>query len=278
MGIINEYHEPTTFNGVERPVIDNKISPSTWREIGFGISGNLNEIYSKYQLYLVNGLSGYETAGVFSGSKTLRDGRLKGSKAYVTSPALSGKYEFYGISNLTVGLSGYFGKSNSKLLQNMDKNDQAAVAKADSSMVGIAMFGADARFQTKGFKFTGQFYYTGLSNTEAYNKFTAKGNLPNDLGSAMLGYYAEVGYNVFQTVESIKTELMPFVRYEAYNTHLAVAGNTIKNKAYNNTVITTGLTCTLIKGAVLKADLQFIKSKADAEFTKAFNAGVGVMF
>src|SRR3989339_129754 len=41
MGIINEYHEPTTFNGVERPVIDNKLSLSTWREVGFGLSGNI---------------------------------------------------------------------------------------------------------------------------------------------------------------------------------------------------------------------------------------------
>jgi len=29
MGIINEYHEPTAFNGVERPIIDNKIAPTT---------------------------------------------------------------------------------------------------------------------------------------------------------------------------------------------------------------------------------------------------------
>ena len=41
MGIINEYHEPTTFNGVERPIIDSRISPSTWREVGFGFSGNI---------------------------------------------------------------------------------------------------------------------------------------------------------------------------------------------------------------------------------------------
>ena len=41
MGIVNEYHEPTTFNGVERPLIDSKISPSTWREIGLGLSGTV---------------------------------------------------------------------------------------------------------------------------------------------------------------------------------------------------------------------------------------------
>jgi len=63
MGIINEYHEPVTFNGVERPVIDNKIAPSTWREIGAGISGNILQLKSKYQLYVVNGLNGYDASG-----------------------------------------------------------------------------------------------------------------------------------------------------------------------------------------------------------------------
>lgn len=40
MGIINEFHEPTTFNGVERPLIDNKIAPSTWREVGAPAAGS----------------------------------------------------------------------------------------------------------------------------------------------------------------------------------------------------------------------------------------------
>ena len=54
MGIINEYHEPTTFNGVERPLIDKYIAPSTWREIGFGVTGNVLPASIKYQLYVVS--------------------------------------------------------------------------------------------------------------------------------------------------------------------------------------------------------------------------------
>lgn len=36
MGIVNEYHEPTTYNGVERPSLNNKLVPTTWREMGLG--------------------------------------------------------------------------------------------------------------------------------------------------------------------------------------------------------------------------------------------------
>jgi len=279
MGIINEYHEPTTFNGVERPVIDNKIAPSTWREIGAGFSGNLTPLAIRYQLYAVSGLNGFDATGaLFSGSKTLREGRQKGSKAYISSPSFSGKLEYYGIKNMNLGVSGYFGKSQSRLYSNLNKDNTAAIQKADSSSVGISMLGADVRYKVKGVKIVGQLYFTALKNTEQYNVFTAKNGIFNDLGSAMIGYYAEVGYNIFQPISQLKQELMPFFRYEAYNAHHSVQNNITKNDKYSNTILTTGLTYTLTKGAALKADVQFSKSKADAEFYKVFNAGLGIMF
>ena len=39
MGIQNLYHEPSTFNGVERTNVDKYIVPTTWREMGIGLSG-----------------------------------------------------------------------------------------------------------------------------------------------------------------------------------------------------------------------------------------------
>ena len=36
IGIINETHEPPSFNGVERPDFDNDVIPTTWRDIGVG--------------------------------------------------------------------------------------------------------------------------------------------------------------------------------------------------------------------------------------------------
>lgn len=34
MGFIDEVHEPPTFYGVERPEVDSRIIPTTWRELG----------------------------------------------------------------------------------------------------------------------------------------------------------------------------------------------------------------------------------------------------
>ena len=36
VGIVNETHEPPTFNGVSRPAFDHDVLPTTWREIGVG--------------------------------------------------------------------------------------------------------------------------------------------------------------------------------------------------------------------------------------------------
>ena len=279
MGIINEYHEPTTFNGVERPLIDSKIAPTTWREIGLGFSGNILPASLKYQLYVVNGFNGYK-AGVatLNGNNGLRNGRQKGAESYISSPNFTGKVEYYGIRNLNIGLSAYVGKTQSSLYQGIDKTNSGAIAKADSSVTNISMIGLDARYNLGGLQMRGQFYYTSVANTEQYNKFTAKNGINNNLGSAMIGYYGEVGYNVLRFMNNTNTELIPFVRYENYNTHHATGSGLVKNKAYNNNVITTGLTYKLTKGVALKADMQFVKSEAATEYSRVFSAGVGVMF
>lgn len=274
MGIINEYHEPTVFNGVERPLVDNKISPTTWREIGFGFTGNILPLSLKYQAYLMNGFNGYKgTSAILGGKNGFRDGRQKGAESYISSPTFSAKVEYFGIGGLNVGLSGYFGNTQSTLYNGIDKSNNTALAKADSSVVHLSMLGADARYSTGGLQLRGQFYYSNIGNTLQYNQFGKK-----DLGSSMIGYYMEVGYNVLRFCKRTSAELIPFVRYENSNTHLTTEGTLAKNNAYNVNVITTGLTYKINKGVVLKTDVQFQKSAAVTTYTTTLNAGVGVTF
>ncbi|MCF8370091.1 MAG: hypothetical protein K9H64_00625 [Bacteroidales bacterium] len=273
MGIINEYHEPVAFNGVERPLIDTYIVPSTWREIGFGFTGNILPASIKYQVYLMNGFNGYDGSAKLSASNGLRKGRQKGAESYISSPNLSAKIDFYGIKSLSLGLAGYFGKTQSSLYDGIDKDDKAAEAMADSSVIGISMIGLDARYNLKGLQLRGQYYLMNLSNSSEYNQFAT-----SDLGSAMSGYYIEAGYNVFQTFNKHKSELIPFVRYENYNTHLKVEDGMVQDKAYNKTAITTGLTWKIASGAAFKADVQFLKSEAVDEYSRTLNMGIAVMF
>ena len=55
-----EMHEPTVFLGAVRPETETRIIPSTWRENGFGIFGDVGGF--AYRTYVVNGLD----AGGFS--------------------------------------------------------------------------------------------------------------------------------------------------------------------------------------------------------------------
>lgn len=278
MGIINEYHEPTTFNGVERPLIDHFISPTTWREIGFGITGNILPTFLKYQAFVMNGFNGYDESAKISGKNGLRKGRQKGAESYMSSPNFTGKVEYYGIRGLNIGLSGYFGETQSTLYDGIDKNDDIALAKADSSVVEVLMLGLDARYNLRGIQLRGQFYYSSLSNSAQYNAFTAPTDSTlNDVGSSMVGYYAEAGYNVLRSFDTEK-QLIPFVRYEFLNTHNSVDNSISVNPSYKKNIITTGLTLKLTPKAVLKVDMQFIKSGTDNKFAKTFNAGIGVMF
>ncbi|WP_320281892.1 hypothetical protein [Draconibacterium sp. IB214405] len=277
MGIINEYHEPTTFHGVERPLVDNTITPTTWREIGFGLSGTILPASLKYQAYVMNGFNGYDGSAKLSGAKGMRSGRQKGAESFVSSPNFAGKVEYYGIRGLNIGLSAYLGKTQSKLYDGIDKDNDAAIAVADSSVVGISMLGLDARYTIKGLQLRGQLYYAGLSNTDEYNVFTGSNGSLNDVGSAMIGYYTEAAYNVFRSVDT-ELQLVPFVRYEFLNTHSSVEENISKNAAYEKTAITTGLTLALTKGAVVKTDVQFVKNAATDTYAKTFSAGIGVMF
>ena len=278
MGIINEYHEPPTYNGVERPNTDSKIAPTTWRELGAGFSGNIIDASIRYQAYVVNGFNGYDGDARLNGKNGLRGGRQKGAESYISSPNFTSKIEYYGLPHLNLGFSGYFGKTQSTAYNGIDKTNSAAMESADSSVVGVSMFGADARFDLDGIQLKGQFYFTKLSNTSDYNAFTANadGTL-NDLGSVMTGYYVEAAYNVFHALSRTETQLVPFVRYENYNTHSSTTGDS-KNDSYNNNFIITGLGWKITPGAMLKADIQFGKSKADSDFSKVFNAGVAVMF
>lgn len=93
----------------------------------------------------------------------------------------------------------------------------------------------------------------------------------------MFGYYVDLGYDVLRNAKT-EMQLIPFLRYSNYDTHYTVPANINDNLAYQKSVYTTGLTYFLTKGAVLKADMQFVKNGTQDEYAKTFNAGFGIMF
>ena len=273
MGIQNLYHEPSTFNGVERTNVDKYIIPTTWREIGIGVSGRSLEHSLNYQVMVVNGFNGYDKdGGVFSGKSGLRSGRQKGAKSYITHPDFAGRVSYYGHLGLNLGFSAYLGDSESKKYDGLDLADESAVASADSTIIGIQMIGVDARYTEGPLQLRGQYIIANLSNTDQYNSITEK-----DLGSKLTGYYAEAGYNLLDG-KSETEELIAFARYENYNTHAEVAEGYSINDAYNRTELTIGLGFKIAKGAMFKADYQIISDASSEDKRGQFNFGTAIWF
>jgi len=274
MGILNEYHEPPTYNGVERPNLDSKIVPTTWRELGVGFSGTFDDLSLKYQLYILNGFNGYDGSGKFRGTDGFRKGRQKGANSFMSAPNLSTKIDYYGIIGLKLGLAVYYGKSQSSMYDGLDMDNVDAVKTADSSVVRITMLGLDVRYQNKGFEARAQYILASVSNTTQYNAFTG-----NDLGSLMMGFYVEAGYNVLKFIKDTRNKMVIFARYENYNTHAHVDDGLNKNYAFNRTDISVGLGFKVADGAVFKADYQLFKNAdTSVDDTNQFNLGVGIWF
>ena len=274
MGIVNEYHEPTTFNGVERPNMDNKIIPTTWREIGAGFSGKFPSASLRYQLYVVNGLLSYDGVGKIGGNSGYRSGRQKGANSIFTTPNITGKVDFYGVKGLKLGLSGYFGKTQSTAYDNLDMRENTALLTADSTVINMSMVGIDFRYQNKAFKARGQFIYSNNDNSDQYNAYTGR-----DLGSSFIGYYIEASYDVLSLInKDAEMELNIFGRYENYDTHNSVI-NMARNLTYGRLDYTTGIGLKLANGAVLKADYQqFINVDPTTDAKHQINLGLGVWF
>ncbi len=272
MGYINEYHEPTVFLGVERPLLDSKIVPTTWREIGFGIYGRIPELSIKYQLYIVNGFNGYNSSAKFDGDDAYRGGRQKGAESIINSPSISSKIELYGIKHIKLGISGYLGKSQSSLYSQLSTSNLAEISKADSSVVSTRMIGLDASYNHKGLQLRGQTIFAHNKNVEAYNKFGH-----TDLGEDIFGYYFQVAYNVLGSSKT-STSLLPFLRYENFDTHFTLSQGTTENPKNHRKALFAGFSYFPVNGVVLKGDFQWVKTNFSDKVSKGFNLGIGYQF
>jgi len=94
----------------------------------------------------------------------------------------------------------------------------------------------------------------------------------------MLGYYAEVSYDIFHNNSTVQNELTPFVRFEKYNTHNSVVSGMTANESYDMTELLVGFAVKLDRGAAFKVDYQLYKNADESKFNSMINMGIGVWF
>ena len=222
MGVTNQWHEPPIFHGVERPNVDKVIIPSTWREGGIGIFGEPMDGL-RYELYLIGGL---HPMG-FSASGGIRGGRQLVANARMDALALTGRVEYEPMLGLVVGGSTYLSDAGPNLREAFtvtgtdgQGEDIVSATELELPIVGLS---ADARLRHKGLEAKAVIASFSIGNTEKLREITDKDGHPvgPDIGSQILGWYGEVGYDLLRHLGTTEQQLLPFFRYERYDTTFA---------------------------------------------------------
>ncbi|MDH5670774.1 MAG: hypothetical protein OEZ06_01405 [Myxococcales bacterium] len=270
MGIINQWHEPPIFHGVERPIIESTIIPSTWREGGVGIFGEAVEGL-RYELYLVGGLN----AAGFRIQDGIRGGRQSVANARADGLALTGRVELEPSLGVVAGISGYFGLAG----PNADFYDAAGSGlELDVPVLGLS---ADVRGRYKGFEGRAVFAHFSIGDSALLRQAADVNGDPLgiDVGSRALGLYGEIAYDALHLLET-EHQLLPFVRVERYDPVAAVDGReeSDEDKALAATALILGLSYRPIPQVIFKFD--FIRRNHDAggDDSSEINLGVGTMF
>lgn len=260
LGIINEWHEPPTFNGVDRPLYDLLVIPTTWRELGIGLEGSIPGVQGlAYRAYLVNGLS----AEGFSGALGTREGSGEGQEASFANVGLTARVE-WGRPNLKLGVSTWYGGS------------AGTVAALGTGPFAAPVFflTADARYDVGAFAFRAEAGNVAIEDAAAINAYYG-----NSVGSRIAGWYLEAAWNTLSVIAPRSTQrLAAFVRYDQANTQAGVPSGTPQDGAFDQQTTTFGLTWKPIPGLAFKGDYQLRRNAADSLENNALNLGIGWMF
>lgn len=257
MGFLNELHEPTVFLGANRPAIERQIIPTTWRENGFGLFGEAGGL--SYRTYIVNGFdaSGFTASG-------LRGGRQNGSEAEAEDFAWVGRLDFSGVNGLLVGGSAYLGNAGQGL--------ETAGGRAVDA--GVQILEGHAEVRWRGLQARALLVQADLDDVRDLN--TALGlSGAGSVGEKLSGYYAELGWDVL--AGRGEKALIPYARFESYNTQDEVPAGFRANPANNVESLTVGLAWKPTEQLIVKTDWQDLDNAAGTGVDQ-FNVLLGYVF
>jgi hypothetical protein len=195
VGLTNEMHEPTLYHGVDRPLVEKQVIPSTWREMGVGVFGKLTEELD-YKFYLMNGFDGVDFT-----EQGLRGGRQKGSKTRADDWAIVGRLDYEPILGLNIGGSAYLGDSGQRQVKDSNGNEVDVFTQ---------IYEVHSQYKFRGLELKALVTQVKIDDTEIILAQTGK-NVPDEI----FAYYGEVAYDILPHIVSGTTQyLAPFVRYE----------------------------------------------------------------
>lgn len=258
VGMINERHEPPSFNGVERPFVDTVIIPTTWFGPGAGVHGDLGRGFV-YKAYVMDSLD----SSRFSAEEGFRDGRQKAFQSVMQNPAFTGRLEYHGFAGASLGASFWTGKTG---FATPGINPRVSIVEFD----GRASFGRiDLR---------GEFAQTHMDDTARLNSLLQRtaGVNPN-IAERMRGYYFEGAYRILPP--RFRHDMVVFSRYENFDTQNRMAEGFLPLGEFDRDALVTGVTYFPEPDVALKFDYTVLRNQS--RFIKArngLNLGIGWWF
>jgi len=258
MGMINRIHEPLFYFGNHRPVVDQLIIPTTWREMGVGLFGAITPNLT-YTAYVTNGLNakGFTSDGI-------REGSGGGSLALAENFGYVAQvnYEPKAIPGVTVGGAAFIGNSGQDQVYNGQKPN-----------VFTQLYETHVQWRYRGMEFRTLGSWGHINDAGILS--AAKGET---IGSQNYGWYSEVGYDVLPLMfKDTPQYLAPFFRYEKYNTIAKAPEGYSSDPTKNQRVFQVGLQYKPIPQVVVKADYRNF-SAASGSLPDDFNLGFGFIF
>jgi hypothetical protein len=255
LGLINLRHEPTLFNTVQRPEVEEYLLPSTWHENGALVYGRFDAVSIDYSVGVINALNVNNEHTINPDGKWIRSGRLGASKEASFDAAFVGRLDYTGINGLMLGASAYYGGGSNL------KDDPIN----DVSGLNTSIFDVHARYDNGPFSAYGLYTKTQLDGAE---------NLAPEAAEGASGYYGNIAYDLSDLV-GIEYKMPIFAQYENYNpVEDTVDG--LNEEKYQTEITTVGLNFFPDDQVILKADYA-MKEIANKEYN-TFSFGIGFIF
>jgi hypothetical protein len=258
MGFLNEIHEPPFYFGNLRPEVEQRIIPTTWRELGVGLHGTILPGLT-YRTYVTNSLN----ANGFS-KTNIRGARQSGNRALFEDMAWTARLDYTPIPGLQVGGSVFWG--------NTGQDQLFAGKKIDAN---LTLFEFHGQYQYRGLQLRALFAQGHIGDADV---LSAALGANGPISSRIVGGYAEVGYDILPVLfPGTDMSLSPFIRFERLDTQADVPAGFTPDRSRDIRVINPGLSFKPIPNVVIKLDYRNLDAEV-GQIADEFNIGFGFIF
>lgn len=261
-GLLNETHEPNNYYGVFRNSVETAIIPTTWREIGAGLQGTLDNGL-RWDAGITTGfdLNKWDAASDEGRESPLGSIHQEGQLARAKSLSGYAALNFNGVPGLNVGASAFTGGVGQ------------GVPDFAARDARLTLWEVHSRWQPGKFDLSALYAKGRISKTADLNQTFA--GQPTPVPQEFYGWYAQAAYKLWTSGDY---SLAPFVRYERLNTaqsYAAMPAGLEVDTQPDERIRAAGLSFKLHPQVVIKADYRQFKQDKNKD---GYNLGVGYSF